>query len=305
MTLPPDPFDLVRTFYRALNAGDAAAMAACYAPSCTAEYVFFGDDGVCEGRERVRAGWAAEFAAYSGALPGGHRVEVDRIAGMETGWGWVRAEWRRAVREGASGPLVEARGYSDFWVEDGLIQRHRSIVRPSGEALGESEDQRINESENRLPAARPVVGVGAVIVVDGRVVLVRRRHEPLAGQWSLPGGALELGETLEAGVAREMREETGLIVDVGPIVEVFDRILLDETRQVCTHYVLVDYLCHRREGTLRAGGDVDAVALADPGALDEYRLTEKARGVIARALAMHGTEGADGGRGFSPGSRHD
>jgi len=80
----------------------------------------------------------------------------------------------------------------------------------------------------------PVVGVGAVIVQDGVVLLVRRRYEPLAGQWSLPGGRLELGETLEAGLAREMLEETGLEVEVGPVIDVFDRILLDPERRVRT-----------------------------------------------------------------------
>ena len=100
-----------------------------------------------------------------------------------------------------------------------------------------------------------MVGVGAVILIDGKIVLVKRRHEPLAGQWSLPGGTLELGETLEAGVAREMLEETGLVVDVGPVIEVFDRILLDERRKVRYHFVLVDFLCRPIAGTLKSDSD--------------------------------------------------
>src|SRR5438094_7323538 len=96
---------------------------------------------------------------------------------------------------------------------------------------------------------RPVVGVGAVIVEDGRVVIIRRRYEPLAGHWSLPGGGLELGETLEQGVAREMLEETGLDVEVGPVIEVFDRIMYDDEKRVRYHYVLVDYLCRPIAGT--------------------------------------------------------
>ena len=71
---------------------------------------------------------------------------------------------------------------------------------------------------------------------DGRVVLVKRRHEPLAGQWSLPGGVLELGESLEAGTAREILEETGLVVDGGAMVDAFDRILVDETGAVRYHF---------------------------------------------------------------------
>ena len=101
---------------------------------------------------------------------------------------------------------------------------------------------------------RPVVGVGAVILVpDGRVVLVKRGHEPLAGQWSIPGGKLELGETLAAGTAREALEETGLAVEVGPLIEVCDRILMDESGRVGYHFVLVDYLCKPVGGTPVAG----------------------------------------------------
>lgn len=141
-------------------------------------------------------------------------------------------------------------------------------------------------SGTRQYPERPIVGVGAVIIADGKVVLIKRRYEPLAGRWSLPGGAVELGETLEAGVAREMLEETGLKVDVGPMIEVFDRIMEDRERRVRYHYVLVDYLCWPVRGTLRAGGDVDEAALVDPGDLFAYDLTAKAAAVIERGLAL-------------------
>lgn len=141
-------------------------------------------------------------------------------------------------------------------------------------------------NDTRQYPERPIVGVGAVIVDAGKVVLVRRRYEPLAGRWSLPGGTLELGETLETGAAREMREETGLRVEVGPIIEVFDRIMLDEERRVQYHFVLVDYLCRPVGGELRAGSDVDAAVLVAPASLGAYDLTAKARAVIARALEL-------------------
>ena len=141
-------------------------------------------------------------------------------------------------------------------------------------------------TDRREYPERPIVGVGAVIVRDGRVVIVRRRYEPLAGRWSLPGGMLELGETLEAGVAREMQEETGLDVEVGPVIEVFDRILLDDTRRVQYHFVLVDYLCWPVGGELRAGSDVDDAMFVAPGDLGPYDLTVKARAVIDRALDL-------------------
>lgn len=133
---------------------------------------------------------------------------------------------------------------------------------------------------------RPIVGVGAVIVIEGKVVLVRRRFEPLAGRWSLPGGAVELGETLEGTVVREMREEVGLDVEVGPVIEVFDRIMLDDDRRVRYHYVLVDYLCWPLGGDLVAGSDVDSVALVDPRDLTRYHLTQKATAVIERGLQL-------------------
>ena len=147
-------------------------------------------------------------------------------------------------------------------------------------------------SDTRQYPARPIVGVGAVIVQDGQVVLIRRRYEPRKGQWTLPGGGVEVGESLEAAVAREMLEETGLQVEVGPVIEVFDRITRDEDQRVRYHYVLVDYLCWPIAGELCAGSDVDAAVLVAPSALTPYALTEKATAVIERALVLHRQRGA-------------
>lgn len=133
---------------------------------------------------------------------------------------------------------------------------------------------------------RPIIGVGAVVLVDGKVVLVKRGHPPLQGEWSLPGGAVELGETLEAACRREVQEETGLTVDIGRVIEVFDRISLDPAARVQYHFVLVDYLCRATGGTLGCGSDASDVVLVDPGHLDEYALTDKAQQVIARGVQM-------------------
>src|SRR4051812_30607442 len=116
-----DAMDLVRAFYRALNESDADAMAALYDPDCVVEHVWADGRDVVEGRERACEHWRAEFARYSGALAGGHRVDVTRIAGIETGWGWVRSEWVRAIRDNAFASGVDrfAAGYSHFWVERG------------------------------------------------------------------------------------------------------------------------------------------------------------------------------------------
>jgi 8-oxo-dGTP diphosphatase len=143
-----------------------------------------------------------------------------------------------------------------------------------------------NRNDSRQYPERPIVGVGAVIIQDSKVVLIRRRYEPLAGQWSLPGGTLELGETLESGTAREMLEETGLVVTVGPVIEVFDRIMFDATRRVRYHFVLVDYLCWPMSGELRAGSDVDDAALVAPDDLARFQLTTKATAVIERGLQL-------------------
>ena len=150
---------------------------------------------------------------------------------------------------------------------------------------------------------RPIVGTGAVIYVNAAdaaaigveppasgaaVVLVKRAFEPLAGQWTLPGGALEVGETLDAGVVREVAEETGLSVAVGPVIEVFDRIMLDADRRVQYHFVLVDYLCRPTGGRLRRGSDAAEVMVADLGEIERLALTEKALAVIARGLELAG-----------------
>jgi 8-oxo-dGTP diphosphatase len=138
---------------------------------------------------------------------------------------------------------------------------------------------------------RPFVGVGAVIVEAGRVLLVKRRFEPLAGQWSLPGGAVDLGETLEGCVIREMREETGLEVVAGPVIEVFDRIMHDADGRVQYHYVLVDYVCRPVGGSLAAASDAADVAWAAPADLPSFNLTEKAKAVIARGFVLAAVEG--------------
>ena len=138
-------------------------------------------------------------------------------------------------------------------------------------------------AEARRYPVRPIVGVGGVAFIEGKVVLIKRRFEPLAGRWSLPGGTLELGESLHEGLAREMREETGLIVDVGPLVELFDRITRDEDGRVRFHYVLADYVCRPVGGALCAGSDVAEAVLADADDLERFGLTPKTVDVIARA----------------------
>jgi ADP-ribose pyrophosphatase YjhB (NUDIX family) len=139
----------------------------------------------------------------------------------------------------------------------------------------------------------PVVGVGGVVIEDGRTLLIRRGSEPLRGEWSIPGGTLELGETLEAGVARELLEETGVEVRVLELIEVFDRIY-DDSGKIAQpgekrpryHYVIADYLCERVSGEARAGSDVTDVAFAREDELTQYGLTETATRILRKAFAM-------------------
>jgi mutator protein MutT len=126
--------------------------------------------------------------------------------------------------------------------------------------------------------------VGALIIRRGRVLLAERGHEPLKGVWSLPGGVVEVGETLETAIRREVREETGLVVKVTRLFEVFERIMPDETGRSEYHYVLLDYLCRPAGGAPVAGDDVSRVEWVAEGDLKKYHITEGTEAVIRRAF---------------------
>ena len=140
---------------------------------------------------------------------------------------------------------------------------------------------------------RPVVGVGGVIIDQDRTVLIRRGTEPLLGEWSIPGGSIEIGETLEEAVRRELREETGLEVCVLELIELFDRIYQDAGSAAASskkkprfHYVIADYLCGLVGGAPHAGSDVTDMAFAREEELGRFKLTEKATSVLKKAFAM-------------------
>jgi len=131
----------------------------------------------------------------------------------------------------------------------------------------------------------PRVGVGGVVIDRNRALLIRRGHEPLKGEWSIPGGMLELGEELTAGVQRELKEETGLEVEPLECILVFDRILR-ETGRVKYHFVIVDYLCRRKRGRLRPASDVTDARWVRREDLVQYHLTDLAMAVILKAFEM-------------------
>src|SRR6266478_3228608 len=144
---------------------------------------------------------------------------------------------------------------------------------------------------------RPIVGIGGVVVEGGRALLIRRGNEPLMGQWSIPGGTLELGETLQEGTARELTEETGLLVKVIEMIEVFERInfgrgadetwtTMEERRRPRFHFVIVEFLCERISGMPVAGGDVTDVKWASEDELEKFSLTPTATRVIRKAFSL-------------------
>ena len=144
----------------------------------------------------------------------------------------------------------------------------------------------MSAKDSRRYPERPIVGVGAVLFESNRVLLVKRGHPPQQGVWSLPGGALEVGELLADGLRREIGEETGLEIRVLEVVEVFERIIRDAGGRPEYHYVLVDYLCEASGGQLRPGDDVSAAEWVERDRLGKYEITSGTVAVIEKAFSV-------------------
>ena len=140
-------------------------------------------------------------------------------------------------------------------------------------------------SEEREYPDHPVVAVGGVVIADSRALLIRRGQPPLEGRWSIPGGILELGETISEGIARELMEETGIDAKPLELLEVYEKVFRDASGRAQYHFVILDYLCELRGGTAQAGGDVTAVVWASEAELSQYGLTGAAMRVITKAFA--------------------
>lgn len=132
---------------------------------------------------------------------------------------------------------------------------------------------------------QPLIGVGAIIIDNGRVLLIKRGKAPLLGEWSIPGGMLELGETLRQGTEREALEETGLVVRATELLGVFDRIIPDEGRRTIYHYVLIDFLCETVSGELCCSGDAEDGRWFTLQEVDSLSLPEDTRRVIQFGFA--------------------
>jgi 8-oxo-dGTP diphosphatase len=134
----------------------------------------------------------------------------------------------------------------------------------------------------------PLVGVGAIIIENGRVVLVKRAHPPLQAEWSIPGGVLEVGELVREAAIREAREETGLIVETRELLGVYERILRNPEERVQYHYVLIDFLCHWVAGDLAAASDAAEVRWFTRDELPGLKLAEDTLDVVRKGFAKLG-----------------
>lgn len=144
-------------------------------------------------------------------------------------------------------------------------------------------DTKLTEQQD---ARKPIVAAGGVVIRDGCVLLIRRGKEPLRGEWTIPGGRVEFGESLTDAVVRELLEETGLEVRAGELIEVVERVICDAAGEPEHHYVIHDYACEALGGELRAGEDAAEAAFVPRDSLDQYRLTEAALRVIRKAFEI-------------------
>jgi ADP-ribose pyrophosphatase YjhB (NUDIX family) len=138
---------------------------------------------------------------------------------------------------------------------------------------------------------RPIIGVGAVIIHNGRALIVQRAAEPRKGEWTVAGGVLEVGETLRSGTEREVLEETGLVVKAGPVVDVFENIWPDAAGKTEFHYVLVDFLCELISGELHCATDAADARWVTLEELDRWELIGKTAEAIRKGFALKKVEG--------------
>ena len=129
----------------------------------------------------------------------------------------------------------------------------------------------------RLYPKQPIVGVGAVVICDGKILLEKRKNDPGKGKWSIPGGLVELGEVVEQTVIREVKEETGLEVEKPEHIDIVDNVIRDNNGEIKYHFVIIDYFVKLKGGTLKASSDAEELKWVTFNEVEEYDLTKTFR----------------------------
>ena len=145
----------------------------------------------------------------------------------------------------------------------------------------------------------PMVGVGGIVLNDGKVLLVRRGKQPGYGKWSIPGGMVELGETLTEAIKREVLEECGIEIELKDVVAVLERVIRGEEERVRYHYILVDFLGHWKKGDLQPASDILEARWADPGEMERLEMTERTKQVVFEVVGLAEKAGVYYGGGAS------
>ena len=144
---------------------------------------------------------------------------------------------------------------------------------------------------DREYAGHPMVGVGGIVLNEGKVLLVKRGKQPGYGKWSIPGGMVELGETLSEAIKREVLEECGIEIELGDVVAVLERVIRREDERVRYHYVLVDFLGYWKGGDLQPASDILEARWADPAELETLEMTERTQQVVFEVMGLSPKEG--------------
>jgi 8-oxo-dGTP diphosphatase len=158
-----------------------------------------------------------------------------------------------------------------------------------------SNDVNRSEVAEREYPQRPIIAVGGLVIHSGRVLLIRRGQPPLEGRWSIPGGILEIGETITSAIERELKEETGVSVRVLGLLEIYEKVLRDSDNRAQYHFVILDYICEFVEGVAEAAGDVTDAEWVSEADLEKMQLTSAALRVVKKAFTLAARRSAVGG----------
>jgi ADP-ribose pyrophosphatase YjhB (NUDIX family) len=152
---------------------------------------------------------------------------------------------------------------------------------------------------DREYAGHPMVGVGGIVLNEGKVLLVRRGQQPGYGKWSIPGGMVELGESLTEAIRREVLEECGIEIELADVIAVLERVIRREDERVRYHYILIDFLGYWKGGELQPASDILEARWADPSEMENLEMTDRTKQVVFEAMGLSEKEGVYYGGGSS------